>query len=204
MRFIIATGTQPVAVEYGTDVFAVGKSNRGRAIPRLHDAGVVLVKIALRLCHVFVLLPRLGDHQQHRLLQRATAHQQKLQRIVEVARVRAFRLHDRVKLLQIVRKQIALQRALPRAHGIHIAAQRVDFAVVAHEPERLRAVPTREGVRRKSRVHHGQVRGEIRIGQIGKVLQHLLGVQHAFINHHLGGEAADVKEQPLLQRFIKP
>ena len=117
-----------------------------------------------------MLLPCLGNHQQHSLLQRASAHQKKFQRVVEVSRVRAFRLHDRIQLLQILSHQFALQRALPRAHGVHIAAKRVDLAVMTHEPERLRAVPTRESVGRESRVHHGEVRGEIWIGQISKVL----------------------------------
>ena len=203
VRFIIAARTQPVAVEHGTDVFAVSKGNRSRAVPRLHDAAVVLVKVALGLRHVFVLLPRLGDHQQHRLLQRATGHQQKFQRVVEVARVGALRLHDRIQLLQIIREQIALQRALPRAHGIHVAAQRVDLAVVAHEPERLRAVPARKGVRRKARMHHRQVCGKIVAGKVGVILEHLLGVEHALVDHHLRREAADVKEQPLFHRFIE-
>ena len=74
---------------------------------------------------------------------------------------------------------------------------------MTHEPERLRAVPTRESVGRESRVHHGEVRSEIWIGQISKVLQHLLGVQHPFVDHHLGGKAANVKEQSLLQALIK-
>ena len=194
VRFIIAARTQTIAVEHGADVFAVSKRNRSRAVPRLHDATVILVKVALGLRHVLVLLPRLGDHQQHCLLQRAAAHQQKLQRVVEVARVGTLRLHDRIELLQIVGEQIALQRALPRTHGIHVTAQCVDLAVVAHEPERLRAIPAREGVRREARVHHRQVRGEIVTGEVGVILEHLLGVEHALVDHHLRREAADVKE----------
>ena len=96
MRFIIAAWPQTVPVQHSTNVFAVGKGNRRRAIPRLHDAGVVLVKVALGLRHVFVLLPCLGNHQQHSLLQRAAAHQPTLQRVIEVPGIRAFRLHDRI------------------------------------------------------------------------------------------------------------
>ena len=34
-------------------------------------------------------------------------------------------------------EQLALGEALPGLHPVHVAAQRVDLAVVAHEPHRL-------------------------------------------------------------------
>ena len=200
---IIAAGAQAVAVEHRADIFAVGKGDGRRPVPRLHEAGVVLVKIPLGLGHLPVFLPCLGHHQQHRLLQRPAAHQQKLQRVVEVARVGTFRLHDRIQLLQIVAEEVALQRALTRPHGVDVAAQRVDLAVVAHEPERLRAIPARERVGGKTRMHHREVRLVIRVGEIGKVGEQLVGGEHPLVNHHLGGQATDVKQQRLLEGCVE-
>ena len=204
VREIIATRAQAVAIEHGADVFSVGERDGRGAVPRLHQTGIVLVKIALGLGHLAVLLPRLGNHQQHGFLQRPTAHQQKLQRVVEVAGVGTFRLHDGIKLLEVVAEQLALQRAFARTHGVDVAAQCVDLTVVAHKPERLRAVPTRKGVRGKPRVHHREVRLKIGPGEVGKIFHHLLGVEHALVNHHLARQATNVKQQPLGEALIEP
>ena len=47
----------------------------------------------------------------------------------------------REQLLEVVAEQLALHNALAGAHPVDVAAQRVDFAVVAHEADRLGAVP---------------------------------------------------------------
>ena len=203
VREIIATGAQAVAVEHGADVFAVCERDGRGAIPRLHQTGIVLVKIALGLRHLAVFLPRLGHHQQHGFLQRPAAHQQKFQRVVEVARVGTFRLHNGIKFLQVVAEQLAPQRAFARAHPVDVAAHRVDFAVVAHKPKRLRAIPTRKRVGRKPRVHHREMRLEIGIAQVIKVVEQLIRGEHPLVNHHLGGQAANVKQQRLFKRSIE-
>ncbi len=41
---LVARGAQPVAIERRGDMAAIGKNHRGRAVPRLHQAGVVAKK----------------------------------------------------------------------------------------------------------------------------------------------------------------
>ncbi len=63
---------QAVAVEHGADHLAVGERDARRAVPRLHHAGVELVERAPVGVHLVVVLPRLRDHHQHRVVQRTT------------------------------------------------------------------------------------------------------------------------------------
>jgi hypothetical protein len=62
-----ATRAQPVAVEDGADDRAVGERDRRRPVPRLHDRGVEAVEGTAGRVHLVVVLPRLGDHHQHRV-----------------------------------------------------------------------------------------------------------------------------------------
>ena len=48
---VVARGPQAVAVEHGADAHAVGEGDRRRAVPRLHQAGVVFVERLLLLAH---------------------------------------------------------------------------------------------------------------------------------------------------------
>ena len=57
----IARRPQAVAVERGADLAAVGEGHGGRAVPRLHQAGVILVEGAALAIHQRVAGPRLGD-----------------------------------------------------------------------------------------------------------------------------------------------
>ena len=78
---------------------AVGKSDRRRPVPRLHEGRVVLVKSAFVLRHGMVILPCLGHHHHDRVLQRAARHQQELERIVERARIGTVGFDDRKQLV---------------------------------------------------------------------------------------------------------
>ena len=112
VREVVARRPQAVAIEHRADVLAVGERDRRRAVPRLHQAGVVFVERPLVLGHRFVILPRLGDHHHDRFLQRAAAHQQELEHVVERARVAAIGLGDREQLRQLLAEQLALDDAL--------------------------------------------------------------------------------------------
>ena len=61
----IARWAQAVAVERGADLAAVGEGNGGRAVPRLHQRGVVLVEGAALLVHQRIARPGLRDHHHH-------------------------------------------------------------------------------------------------------------------------------------------
>ena len=87
----VARGAQAVAVEHGADLGAVGEDHAGGAVPRLHQRGVELVERAALGVHLGVVLPGLGDHHQHRVRQRAAAHVQQLEHLVEATRSRTRR-----------------------------------------------------------------------------------------------------------------
>ncbi len=79
----VAAGAQAVAVEDRADDGAVGEGDAGRAVPGLHQRGVELVERAAGRVHRGVVLPRLRDHHQHRVRQRAAAEVQQLEHLVE-------------------------------------------------------------------------------------------------------------------------
>ena len=60
-RHIVAGGAQAVTVEGGTQRATVGKGDGRRAIPRLHEHGLVSVVGAALLAQAVVVVPRLGQ-----------------------------------------------------------------------------------------------------------------------------------------------
>ena len=61
------TGAQTVAVQYRADHRTVAEGNGCGPVPRLHDGRVVLVKRSALRAHGGVVLPRFGDHHEHRM-----------------------------------------------------------------------------------------------------------------------------------------
>ena len=204
LRHVVARGAQAVAVERRADHRAIGENDRRRAVPRLHQAGVVFVERLLFVAHRLVSRPRLRDHHHHRVRQRAAAHDEQLKHIVEHRRVRAVRVHDRQDFRQIVAEKLARQQPLPRLHPVHIAPQRVDLAVVRDVAVRVRPLPTREGIRRKPRMHQRQRRVEIGIGQIFEIRPELHRIQHPFVNDRAAREARRVPKIVRLRRADFP
>jgi len=151
-----------------------------------------------------VVLPGLRDHHHDGLLEGAAGHEQELEDVVEAARVAPVGLHDGEQALEVVPEELRLEDTLPGAHPVRVAAERVDLAVVAHEAKRLRAVPAGEGVRREARMHHGEVRGVALVVQVGEEGQDLVGREHPLVDHDLRGEAAEVEQEPFVQRRVAP
>ena len=79
--------TQAVTVKRGTNLATIGKSNRGRAVPRLHHCGVVFVEGATVLIHLRVLFPSFGNHQHHGMSHRIAAHHQQFESVVKGSRI---------------------------------------------------------------------------------------------------------------------
>ena len=138
---VVAGGAEAVAVERGADVVPVGKRDGRRAVPGLHQAGVVLVEIPLGQGHGLVVLPGLGDHHHDRFGQRAPGEHEELQHVVEHARVGSDRVDKRVGLGEVFAEEDGLHESLAGAHPVDVAAEGVDFAVVAHVAHGLGAVP---------------------------------------------------------------
>ena len=66
----VARRPQAVAVERGADLAPVGEGHGGRAVPRLHQAGVILVEGAALGIHQRIAGPGLRD-QHHRRMREA-------------------------------------------------------------------------------------------------------------------------------------
>ena len=168
------------------------KGMRGRTVPWLHQARMELVEGALVGRHVGPLLPRLRDHGHDRLREAAPGHEQELEHVVEVPRVRTVGLDDREELLQFVPEQIRAQDAFAGVHPVAVAQQRVDLAVVAHGAVGLGAVPRREGVRGEARVHHRHVGLVVPGAEIVEELEELMGRQHPLVDDGVGRQRAEV------------
>ena len=151
-----ARGPQAVAVERRADLPAVGERHRGGTVPRLHQRRVVFVERAAVLVHQRIAGPGLGDHQHHRVRERIASHHQQLERVVERRGIGLAVVDQRPDLVEVLAQHRARDAVLARTDPVDVAAQRVDLAVVADEPERVGQVPRRERVGREALVHHRQ------------------------------------------------
>ena len=86
-----AAGAEAVAVERRADHAPVGERDRGRPVPRLHQALVERVEAAQLGGHVVAVLVRLGDHHHQRVRQRAAGEHEQLEHVVERRRCRSRR-----------------------------------------------------------------------------------------------------------------
>jgi hypothetical protein len=195
--------TQAVAVERGTDLPAVGERHRRRAVPRLHQRGVVLVERAPILVHQRIAGPRLGNHHHHRVGEWIATHDQQLERVVERGRVRLSVVDQRPQLRQVVAQHLRRDRAFACAYPVEVAAQRVDFAVVGNEAERMGQVPRGERVGREPLVDHRQRRHHRCVVQVGVVLADLLREEHALVRYRARRERRHIKlaAVPQVQRL---
>ena len=178
----IARRPQAVAIQRGADLAAVGEGHGGGAVPRLHQAGVILVEGAPLGIHQRVAGPRLGDQHHGGMGEAVAAHHQELERVVEAGRVRLALVGDGPKLGNVAAEQRGRDGGLPGRHPVDVAAQRVDLAVVGDHAVGVRQLPRGEGVGGEALVHQCHRRGEPRVGQVLVVLGHLVGQEHALVD----------------------
>ncbi len=164
----VAGRAQAVAVEHGADHRAVGEGHRGRAVPGLHQRGVVAVEGPPGRVHGGVVLPRLGDHHEHGVGQGPPAEVQQLEHLVEAGRVARPGRADRVDPVEVARDERGREQRLAGPHPVAVAGQRVDLPVVGHVPVRVGQRPAGEGVGGEARVHQGQAGLERRSRRSGK------------------------------------
>ena len=94
----IARRAQPVAVERRADLAAVGEGHRRRTVPRLHQAGVILVEGAPLRIHRRIADPGLRDQHHRGVREAVAAHRQEFERVVEAGGVRLAFIRDRPEL----------------------------------------------------------------------------------------------------------
>ena len=179
----IARRPQAVAVERGADLAAVGEGDRRRAVPRLHQRGVVFVESAPLLVHERIARPGLGDHHHHGVGERIAALREEFERVVEAGGVGLALVGDRPQLGDVLAEQRRGDRRLPRRHPVDVAAQRVDLAVVRDVAVGMRQRPGREGVGGEALMHQRQRALEIRVVQVGIIGAELVGQEHALVDH---------------------
>ena len=131
LRHDVARGAEAVPVEDRADHRPVGERDRRRPVPRFHQRSVILVeRLSLRV-HRLVVAPRLRDHHQHRVGERATRQREELQHVVERRRIALPLADQREQLLQVVvAERLGAAERLARPHPVDVAAQRIDLAVV--------------------------------------------------------------------------
>jgi hypothetical protein len=186
---------QAVAVEDRTDHGAVGERDRRRAVPRLHERGVVPVEGALLRRHRGVVLPRLGDHHEHAVPDGPTTEVEQLEALVEARGVGRARRDDRERALE-VRDERRLHQRFARPHPVAVALERVDLAVVREVAVRVRERPRRERVRGEPAVHERERGLEALVTQVGEELGELRRGEHSLVDECPAGERREV-DRPL-------
>ncbi len=182
---VITRRAQAVAVEHGAHANPIGKRNRGRTVPGLHQTAVILVKGPFGRIHAVVVFPRLRDHHHHGVGERTAPETEEFETVVEFGRVTAIFLNDRKQFGEIIAKELRGEFRLARMHPVFVAPQSIDLAIVNEIPVGMRAFPARKRVGAKTGVDDGQRRRHSGIQQIWIKHRHLKRGQHAFVNNGL-------------------
>ena len=189
----VAGGPQAVPVEGRPDLAPVGERDRGGAVPGLHEGRVVLVERAALGVHERVVLPRLGDHQHHRVGEGVPARDQQLQGVVEGRGVGDPFLDDGPDLAEILAEEGRAHAVPARVHPVDVPADGVDLAVVAEEPERMGKLPRWEGVGGEALMHECEGRLDALVHEIRVVGVEPRREHHALVADGARGERDDVE-----------
>ena len=186
-RHPVPAGPQPVAVQHGADHAAVGERDQRGTVPWLHQRGVEPVERPPGRFHLRVVLPRLGNHHQHRVRQRPAAQVQQFQAGVEARRVAGRLVQDRQQPVEPAPARVRLdqvggQHRLAGAHPVAVAPDGVDLAVVRDEPERVGQRPGRERVRGEPGVDERQRGAEPGVRQVRVERLQLERGQHSLVD----------------------
>ena len=201
LRHRVAHRPQPVAVQRRPHQPPVGERHRRRPVPRFHQPRVVFEESAQVRTHRVFRAPRLRNQHQHRVVDLAPAQRQQLEHVVEVRAVAAEILEDRQQLFDVAPERLGFQLGLARGHGVAVAAQGVDLAVVRQHAERLRQRPGGERVRRIALVHHRHRADHARVRQVRIELRHLRGDHHALVDQRAAREARRVGVRGVVRRL---
>ena len=159
-------GSQAVTVEHRADDGAVGEAHRRRAVPRLHQRGVVGVEGPAGRVHRLVSLPGFGDHHQHRVRQASPAQVQQFEYLIEARTVGCAGGADREDFLDVGTEEVGVDQRLAGAHPVLVAGDGVDLTVVGDSAERMRQRPRREGVGGEPGVDDSERTGDALILQV--------------------------------------
>ena len=187
----VAPRTQTVPVEGRPDEGAVGEHQRGRAVPRLHQHGMVLIEVAACRVDVELVLVGLRDGHHHGVRKRTATEGQQFDDLVERRRVARARGDDGEDRWQVA-QELRLQLRLAGAHPVAVALHCVDLAVVGEHTERLCERPGWEGVGRIPGMHQRQPRSKTSIRQVRIERLELEGGYHPLVYERAAAERGEV------------
>ena len=188
-----ARGAKPVAVQGGADLAPIRESDRGGAVPRLHQRGVIFVESLAPGIHQLVAGPGFRDQHHHRVRQGIAARHQKLERVVETGGVGLAVRNKRPHLVQIWSEQFGFHGAAARIDPVDVAPHRIDLAIMGDEAERMRQLPAGECVGGEALMYQRDRRLGEWVGEIAIEAAHIMGQEQALIDHRAGGKAGHIK-----------
>ena len=183
---------QSVPVKQTACITAVGEHQGGRAVPRLHQDGVIFIESLEVFADRVLVVERLRNEDAHGLRKAHAAHHEKLERIVQTGGVGHLLLENRFDF-PYVTKDFAGEHALPRLKPSPVASDGVDFTIVAQETEGLCKFPLRECIGRETGMDKGETAGEIVVAQVRIVSSELSGSKHSLVDDVLARKGADVE-----------
>ena len=177
----IAAGTQAVAVKHASGVATVGKQQRSRAVPRLHQDGVIFVEGFQVVTDRIFVIEALRHQNGQRLRQAQPAHHKEFEDVVQTGRVAHALLHDGTDVADVAQGGAA-EHTLACLHPTTVATDGVDLAVVRQQPEGLCQLPLGECVCREARMYQRQSACEPGTRQVGEVAAQLSRSEHTFVD----------------------
>ena len=182
VRERVAHRPQAVAIELGTNKFAVGENEGGGPVPRL----ALLRKRAQSAAHIAreqrVFLEGRRNHGEHGLFRGQPFEQSQLKTVIETRGIADVFFQDgKPRAHRKPRTNFALLGAQPAA----VRDDGIDLAVMRDVAERLRQMPGRLGVRGITLVKNGEGGLERRVAQVFIKLGELPRRQETFIDNRL-------------------
>ncbi len=133
--------------------------------------------------------------------QRAPRLEEQFHRAVKGRRIAPSLGDDGEELLHVVAEERRFQQRLARLHPVHIAAQRIDLAVVRDVAIRMRQRPAGKRVRRKALMNDAQCALEPRVGELAIEVGNLRRKQQALIHNRPRRERGNVEEMTVFHLF---
>ena len=189
---IVAAGAQTVAIQHSAHHIAVTEQDGSGAVPRFQHGGVILIERTLFGVHTMVVLPRFGDSDHNSQRQLHAVHNHKLQRVIQHGGVGTTLVDDGQDLGHILFQVVGTNGFLAGQHGIHVAADGVDLAVMQDKAVGVGAVPAGCRVGRKTAVHHADGRFIIFALQIGIEQAQFFNQEHALVHNGAAGKTAHI------------
>ena len=189
----VAEGAEAVAVEDDGELLAVGGGDHGGAVPGFHEGGVEVVEVAALLGHGLVVFEGLGDHHHEALGEGAAGVEEEFEGVVEGGGVALGGDADGEEVRYFIAEAVGGEDGLAGGHGVDVAAEGVDFAVVADVAVGVGEGPGAEGVGAEAGVDEGEGADEIRIVQVAVEGLELAGDEEALVDDAVGGEGGDVE-----------